>query len=316
MLMWGMYSKKYPQIVKKRMWGAWRVDKKSILVSSVSHVKRVFVPQSVLQKKVNQVWLWNPFVSFKKKQGEHVVFDAVDDWSKHPVYSKCKELLNNNYKEMTKFSDTLFTVSEKLQEKFVQNPECYWVPNGVDVASFAKARDIQKSQTPQVVYTGVIQDRFDTELVAFLAQEMPVVQFKIAGPVWKGVDVSALEKLPNVKLLGMVQYHKLPQLLGESWVGIIPHKKDAFTQSMNPMKAYEYLAAGLPVVSTHSEGISSLPFLVVATTKEQFLQLLKQTLEKYGDMSVAPDMAYDSWQERYKTMKEHIKKKAPEPTND
>jgi hypothetical protein len=315
MLMWGVYSKKYTQVVKKNTWGVWQIDKKVVLVSSVSHVKKVFIPQSILQKKVNEIWSWNPFVPIKKQAKEHVVFDAVDDWSNHPVYSKYSEVLSENYKKIMKTADTIFTVSEKLQEKFLENIDCYWIPNGVDVEAFSKGRDVKKSQTPQVVYTGVIQDRFDIDLVEYCAKEMPVVQFKIVGPVWKGIDVSALEKLSNVTLVGMVSHTTLPQLLGESWVGIIPHKKDAFTQSMNPMKAYEYLAAGLPVVSTHSEGISSLPFLVVATTNEQFLQLLKQTIEKYGDTSVAPDMAYDSWEERYKTMQERIKTKAPEPSS-
>ena len=56
MLMWGVYSKKYTQVVKKNTWGVWQIDKKVVLVSSVSHVKKVFIPQSILQKKVNEIW--------------------------------------------------------------------------------------------------------------------------------------------------------------------------------------------------------------------------------------------------------------------
>ena len=133
-----------------------------------------------------------------------------------------------------------------------------FVPNGADIGHFLRTPDHAKPERPPeyegidspiAVYVGAIASWFDVELLASCAAKLPGVVFVIIGPVDR--DMSVLEALSNVKLLGRRAYDALPGYLHHADVGLIPFERSALIDGVSPIKLYEYLACGLPVVSTH-----------------------------------------------------------------
>jgi glycosyltransferase involved in cell wall biosynthesis len=122
------------------------------------------------------------------------------------------------------------------------------IPNGCDVARFEPRpeprvwRDIPR---PRVVFAGAWNERVDTALVAALAAELPGISFVVVGEVR-----AALPDAANVHVLGAVGFDELPAHLQAADVGIVPYRPDRFNAASCPLKVYEYLAAGLPVVAT------------------------------------------------------------------
>lgn len=115
--------------------------------------------------------------------------------------------------------------------------------NGVEFDHFAGAG---QSARDGVVYVGAIDDRFDWDVVAAMARGNPDVALRIYGPV----DVPPAQVPPNVSVRGPVSYDEAATLLRGARVGILPFKRTAMNDGRSPMKFYEYLAAGLNVVTT------------------------------------------------------------------
>jgi glycosyltransferase involved in cell wall biosynthesis len=191
------------------------------------------------------------------------VFDAVDNWTEHASYVHFKERLKQNYAHIKNTADVIFTVADDLQKLFDNQPNVYWIPNGVDLTHYQTPqvllnRDIADLPKPIIGYIGVVQDRVDIDLIKFLAKKNPTKSFAIVGPVWHESDAQSLKEVPNIHLLGYKSYAEAPMYIQQFDVGLIPHRASAFVVSTNPMKLYEYLACGKPVVATASSGVDAL----------------------------------------------------------
>ncbi len=324
LLAWKRYSKEYPCVKSGLLYSIWRIDEKVFLVSllwkipmnSIQYTKVIsHAVAECGQGTVRQIWSWDPFVEIQwlKKifPSAVMVFDAVDDWSAHPVYIRKREILKKRYHDIYDSCDVIFTVSAELKDRYFHNhPRTYHVPNGVNCAVFDRARqETKKTPTPQVVYVGVIQERFDIGLVVECAKTLPHVHFVIAGPVWKGIGLNALTRYDNVILKGVVSYTMVPGLLAQSWVGIVPHTVNEFTCSMDPMKIYEYLAAGISVVSTAVVPVNPSPLMVdIAQNTAEFVSYLQKRLDQQSGIARDDECAsqeYD-WSKKYKKMIDFI----------
>jgi glycosyltransferase involved in cell wall biosynthesis len=98
-------------------------------------------------------------------------------------------------------------------------------------------------------YVGVIDERLDLDLVAGLAERLPDWDVHMVGPTLK-IDDATLPTAPNLRYLGPQVYGRLPLLMSEFDVALMPFARNEATRSISPTKTLEYLAAGLPVVST------------------------------------------------------------------
>lgn len=216
---------------------------------------------------INQQLLLQPMVR---------VFDAVDDWQSHPKYKKFREQIHNNYQTISKDFDLIFTVSKELSNHFKNS---FWLANGVDTKHFRAVglKDPLKNyQRPIVGYVGIIEKRFDMDLLHYLAEKNPNLSFVILGWLWKGVNKI---KLPNVYFLGQVAYQDLPAYINSFTVGIIPHKINRFTKSMNPLKLYEYLALGKPVITTPVAGVEKYSnYIYISRNANDFNEKLRKSL--------------------------------------
>ncbi|HEY2282089.1 MAG TPA: glycosyltransferase [Solirubrobacteraceae bacterium] len=164
-----------------------------------------------------------------------------------------------------------------------------YAPNVADTELFATALApgppdpaLAALPEPRIVFTGaIVQTKLDFELLIALAHARPDWSFALVGPVGPGdprTDVSGLEAEPNVHLLGARSYSELPAVLRGADAGLIPYASNELTRSIFPMKVYEYLAAGLPVIATPLPALQGIAALATARDAEGIVALLERAL--------------------------------------
>jgi glycosyltransferase involved in cell wall biosynthesis len=188
-----------------------------------------------------------------------LIYDCMDDWSAFP---NAAPGLSHAELELCELADRIWVTSRTLEERFAPrfSAKLQYVPNGVDCAHFAESA-VRRAQRPNgktIGYVGMIDDWFDECLVQQLAVRLPDWNIVLAGPVRLSRVRRANLLLPNIKLIGIQEYRKLPQIMAGFDVGIIPFKLNRLVKAVSPVKLFEYLAAGLPVVSTPLPEVAAL----------------------------------------------------------
>lgn len=194
------------------------------------------------------------------------VYYAVDEWTAFGGYSDAERAqLRNSEEQMLRRTDLALAVSPRLHERMRRvQPNCFRLVNGADTEHFAPERALRLRPhpvldgipRPRICLLGQIDERVDLELLLTLARARPDWQLLLVGRVVR-VDVTALAALPNVHLLGYHAYEELPRILRDVDACMLPYRSTELTESCDPLKVYEYLAAGKPVVAVPLEGLRS-----------------------------------------------------------
>ncbi|HEX5238252.1 MAG TPA: glycosyltransferase [Sphingomicrobium sp.] len=201
-------------------------------------------------------WYYTPMMlPFSKHVTPDVtVYDAMDELSK---FKFAPEHLLDLEQELIDRADVVFTGGSSLYEaKKHRHSNIHCFPSSVDRAHFCKARahqfdpaDQEDLPKPRLGFYGVIDERFDTELLAKAAEMRPDWSFVMVGPVVK-ISEDELPKRHNIHYLGGKTYSQLPAYLSGWDVALMPFARNESTQFISPTKTPEYLAGGKPVVST------------------------------------------------------------------
>ncbi len=182
------------------------------------------------------------------------VYDCMDELSNF----KFAPAEIKQYEELLfQKADVAFTGGHTLyQAKKNKHNNIHPFPSSIDRQHFMQARQIeiepsdqQNIPAPRLGFYGVIDERFDLDLLREMAEQRPGWQFVILGPVVK-IDPVTLPTLPNVHFLGGKSYHELPAYLSGWDVALIPFLINESTKYISPTKTPEYLSAGVPVIST------------------------------------------------------------------
>lgn len=175
-------------------------------------------------------------------------------------------------RELAQRADLVIVTSFALEEEFR-----HWgianlvrVPNGVDLRRFQAEippelpTELAALRKPVAVFAGMVDHWFDAELLARVAKMLPDVSFIIIGRV--GIRIDSRYMADNIVFLGERPSDSIPAYLYHADVGIIPFKQNAFTDAINPVKYYEYIACGLPVVATNIRELQRIkePVLLAA----------------------------------------------------
>jgi len=289
---------------------------------SVFLIKQVMadIKDYLRELKITDFILWSylpTFIEYFNLGQTFSVFDAVDNWIYHPAYQNIKDKLNKNYGIISQKADAIFTVAPDLLDLFGNQDKVKWIPNGVDFVHFQKPGNIPKElvniKRPIIGYIGTIQSRVDLDLIKFIAEKNPDKSVVLIGPIWPDADESKLAGLNNVHLIGRIPYAKTPDYINQFAVGIVPHLSAGLVKTMNPMKIYEYLACGKPIVSTAMFGFDALSeFIQITDSYEEFNSLINQEILRDNDVirqKRREAASHNSWQSRYEAMWQIIQAK-------
>ena len=212
-----------------------------------------------IRKGPTQIWSFTPDVAYALGHfaEEKVLYYCVDDHAAFSGYNKAQVLRDEE--TLCRRSDLVVTTSMALQEaKAPWNPNTILVPHGVDYEHFSRAvtedlpcpRDLENIPRPRLGFFGLIRDWVDVGLLAEVAKKRKDWHFVLIGDADSSVDLSRYRRNPNLHFLGRRPYETLPAYCRHFDAGLIPFKVNELTHAVNPIKLREYLAAGLPVVST------------------------------------------------------------------
>ena len=233
-------------------------------------------------------WYYTPMMlPFSRHiEADVTVFDAMDELSK---FKFAPVKLLDLEQELIDRADVVFTGGSSLYEaKKDRHDNIHCFPSSVDRAHFCKARarlfdpaDQEDLPRPRLGFYGVIDERFDTELLDKVAAMRPDWSFVMVGPVVK-IAPDDLPRRHNIYYLGGKTYDQLPSYLAGWEVALMPFAMNESTQFISPTKTPEYLAGGRPVVSTpikdvvrhygHLEGVK------IASTPEEFVAACEEAL--------------------------------------
>lgn len=251
-------------------------------------------------------------------EAQVTVFDCMDELS--AFMGAPAQLVERERLLMAK-ADVVFTGGVSLWEvKQQRHSNAHPVPSSVDIAHFAQARGALADPAeqaaiarPRLGFFGVIDERFDIELVDQMAALRGDWQIVLIGPVVK-IDPQTLPRRPNIHYLGARQYADLPAYLSGWDVALMPFALNASTRFISPTKTPEYLAGGCPVVSTpiHDviSGYGQSGAVFIADTAQAFVAAVENALNLKGspDFLARADAALEgkSWDATCRFMKEQI----------
>jgi glycosyltransferase involved in cell wall biosynthesis len=199
------------------------------------------------------VWLYTPMALdvVHALQPSLLVYDVMDDLA---AFRFAPAGLVLRQRQALRDADVVFTGGRSLHRAVVEHrPAAHCFPSGVEPEHFAPAiaerAKRPRGARPVAGYVGVIDERIDLDLVAQLGAELPGWEVRMVGPIVK-IDPASVPREGNVVWLGARPYAELPKVMAGFDVALMPFALNEATRSISPTKTLEYLAAGLPVVST------------------------------------------------------------------
>ena len=241
-----------------------------------------------------QLWSFLPTTAplVRHLKPDKVIYYCVDEWSAFTYLDG--RLMRNLENSMIAQSNLVITSAEALyQSKQHLHPHTYLVPHGVDSEHFAGVRsqatevapELKDLPRPVIGFWGLIHEWIDFELLEHVAKRHPEWSLVLIGKT--DVDCATLRKLPNVHFVGQRQYSSLPGYAKGFTAAILPFKMNRLTENVNPIKLQEYLAAGLPVVSTALPEVKKYASVVrIAATADEFVKMLEAAILDTGEVAV------------------------------
>lgn len=201
------------------------------------------------------LWCYSPtsadIIPHLKHAG--LIYDCVD---RHSAYSGLinPQVVDAMERDLASAADMVFCTAAGLYETLVQyNPCTKLIPNGADYPLFSQAAKVPHQVNPQQPvfgFVGMLQDCIAYDFLLALADAFPNGEIRLIGRIMPGVDIAPLEQKSNIRLLGLLPQKQLPQEIGQFDVCLNLFAPGRLSKDVSPLKFYEYLATGKPIVST------------------------------------------------------------------
>lgn len=261
-------------------------------------------------------WYYTPMaLEFSRHlQPEAIVYDCMDELS---GFRGAPPGLRNAEAELFRRADVVFTGGQSIYESKKQlHPNVHAFPSSIDASHFNQARQIRTDPEdqaaiphPRLGFAGVIDERLDIPLLRAVATQKPDWHFVMIGPVVK-IKPEELPQLANIHYLGPRDYKELPAYLAGWDIGILPFARNESTRFISPTKTPEYLAAGLPVVSTYIRDVvrpyGQRRLVRIANDPLAFVNACKRVLPTKHDQrrirKTDEFLATNSWEKTWQQM--------------
>jgi len=238
------------------------------------------------------VWTYNPLVGplLDALDRSLLVYHCVDDLSAAPHMPS--EAIHDAERELARAADVNFATSRLLEARLsaINSATTHYLANVADYDHFSQARspgpvpeDLASIPRPRLGFVGAISAyKVDFDLIATVARARPDWHWVLIGQVGEGQPDTSIESvhLPNVHLLGPRPYGRLPDYLRGFDVATIPARANPYTAAMFPMKFFEYLAAGVPVVASSVPALQEFSRACeLANSPESFISAVARVLD-------------------------------------
>lgn len=296
----------------------------------VSSTLSALLDEFFVAQRIHSYVLWYytpmPLPWTRHLQPLAVVYDCMDELS---AFKGAPAEMRDRESELLHWADVVFTGGYTLYEaKRHQHPNIYAFPSSIDARHFASARtmDVEpedQSAIPGVRlgFFGVIDERMDLGLVEAVALARPDWHLIMVGPVVK-IDPANLPRLANIHYLGMKSYEDLPAYISGWDVALLPFAHNDSTRFISPTKTPEYLAAGLPVVSTSIRDVvrpyGEANLVYIADTAEDFIAAAEKAVTEDGverlqrvDLLLAQTSWSRTWGRMAELLEDAISARAP-----
>ncbi len=233
------------------------------------------------------IWTQDPHAAdlITRLRTSKVIYDLTDDWVAFEADRKSRMRVQRQVDYLLAGADFVFACSPSLQEMSARRGySARYLPNAVAAPdpTVEPPTALLSLASPRLGYVGTLHSRrLDVEMLVAAASQRPTWSFVLVGPdQLEPRDRGLLKRLPNIHLFGTRPHAEIPSYLAGLDVGLILHRNNDFTRSLDPLKAYEYLAAGLPMIAT--EGAVSpkvKPFAEVCSNVSEFLAATEKLLK-------------------------------------
>lgn len=256
------------------------------------------------------LWTYNPLTDFLiDKFNEKIsVYHCVDEIAAQPGMPK--NTIVEHEKNLLKKVNIVYVTSKNLyKNKKVYNENTYYFSNVADFNHFNKAyskkwekpKDIKNNNRKKVGFIGAISSyKMNLKLLDYVTKNCLEYDFYLIGKIGEGdptTDIGMIQKNKNVYFLGPKDYKILPQYLAFFDVCILPCNKNEYTDNMFPMKFFEYLSAGKPIVVTSLLSILEFKnYCYIADNEDEFVKMI--------DIAIKED-CYEKKQKRFLVAKEY-----------
>jgi glycosyltransferase involved in cell wall biosynthesis len=325
-----IFSESAPRLeISQRDCGVW------VVVPHMSHgmseaeivttQQTLLLDDLILQQQISDYicWYYTPMArSFTQSlEPLAIIYDCMDELS---AFKNPPPMMKEYEADLFESADLVFTGGYSLFEaKRHLHKNIHAFPSSIEAEHFQQARmaieepdDQRDIPRPRLGFFGVIDERFDIELIDGLAKARPDWQLVMIGPVVK-IDPNDLPRRPNIHYLGSKSYQQLPAYLGGWDIALLPFARNESTRFISPTKTPEYLAAGVPVISTSIRDVVR-PYghdelVKIADSVEEVIAAAEWFLSPDFDKQawlrrVDTALLYNSWDRTWQDMAKLIQK--------
>lgn len=292
-----------------------KIDRTIILLQLKPFLKKLNFKNTIL-------WLFSPHAGkFVGQFNEKLVcYHCTDEYSAFPIYStlKKKKEVHMMEKESLKKADIVFTTARTLYErKKKYNSNTYLIPNPANIDHFLQVltkkleipHDIKGIKKPVIGFIGAIDEyKLDFELIDYVAKSRPNWSIVMIGKM--GIcDTTTYKTVPkreNIYYLGQKEFDILPNYIKYFDVCIIPYAINNYTETVFPLKFFEYMATGKPIVTTNLPALEEYKDIVgYAKDKEEFMEYIEKALKEEDQVIINERLKIakaNSWDARVEEM--------------
>lgn len=236
------------------------------------------------------------------------LYYARDDWLSSPARRRYWPAYREAYRRISESGRAVAAVSQEIIDRIDPTGPHAVVPNGIEPSEWTGPVPpapawFDRIEGPRAVYVGTLDSRLDMPGITLLASSRPDLQIVLVGPAPDASFIEPLKGLPNVHIRGRVGRGEVVSVLRNCELTLLAHRRTPLTEAMSPLKVYEYLAAGKPVLATDLAPVRGFGDRVHLTeTVSDFIDLI-DTAVAQGTLAEEERLAFvrdNAWSSRHK----------------